>query len=173
MKYSEYVKQLKADQRIFTDLLNSIDPDRAQWKPDEERWSVLEIINHLADIEVEDFRSNFELILFHPEDPWPHYDEIEWITSRKYNEQNLLETMKRFMRERDKSILWLERLKNPDLEKYHLGNESSGVKKRAGDILSSWIAHDLFHMRQLVLIQYDILNKSVSPYSTTYSGFYR
>jgi DinB superfamily len=173
LTYSEYINRLKNNRNIYYNLFNNVNADMAVWKPAPDRWSVLEIACHIADIEVEDFRYDIDLILFHPEDPWPHFDEMDWVTSRKYNDQKYAETCERFLHERDKSILWLEELDTPDLERLHSGNEFKGERKKAGDILASWIAHDLFHIRQLTLIQYDVLCKSVSPYSTSYSGFYK
>jgi hypothetical protein len=42
---------------------------------------------------------------------------------------------------------------------------------RLGDVLASWIAHDLFHIRQLALLQRDILDRREAPYQSGYSGF--
>ena len=42
---------------------------------------------------------------------------------------------------------------------------------KLGDVLASWVAHDLFHLRQLALLQWDILQKRSEPYSPAYSGF--
>ena len=173
MTYSEYINCLRNNRKVFNSLFQNIHGDMACWKPAPDRWSVLEIACHITDIEVEDFRYDFELILFHPEDPWPHFDEMEWVISRNYNKQNYSETIERFLEEREKSIHWLEKMDNPDLGQLHSGNEFKGHNKSAGDILSSWIAHDLFHIRQLSLIQYEILCESSAPYSTSYSGFYK
>lgn len=172
MDYLEYVQQLKNNRMIFEKLFIISTAELSRWKPDPDRWSLLEIVCHLSDIEVEDFRYDFDLILYHPEDPWPHFDEMEWVTSRKYNQQNFGKISGRFLKERDKSIEWLLSLENPDLGSVHSGKEISGRRLGAGDILSSWVAHDLFHIRQIVLVQYDLLNAQTKPFSTSYSGFY-
>jgi len=173
MNYMERVNQLKNNRLVFTKLLSGINREDAVWKPDPDRWSVLEIICHMIDIEIVDFRYDLDLILFHPEDPWPHFDEMEWVTSRKYNQRDFDQMVEQFSLERKKTIKWLIELDDPDLTALHSGNEFKGEKKSAGDILISWLAHDFFHIRQLVLLSYDILNKTSEPYSSSYSGFYK
>ena len=50
------VEELSRYRGIFEQILVGIREDDAHWKPDPDRWSYCEIVNHLADIEVEDFR---------------------------------------------------------------------------------------------------------------------
>ena len=173
MDYENLIDQLSNNKTAIVHLLKSVSSENALWKPSFDRWSVLEVVCHLIDIEVEDFRYDFDLILNHPEDPWPHFDEIQWVTSREYNKKNYQEKVEKFINERDKSITWLSAIDNPDLNALHSGNEFKGERKSAGDILASWVAHDLFHIRQLSLLNLDILNYANQSFSTSYSGFYK
>ena len=51
---------------VFQGLVNGIDDTQAKWKPAPDKWSVLEVINHLYDEECDDFRMRLDLILNHP-----------------------------------------------------------------------------------------------------------
>ena len=46
----------------------------ARWRPEQGGWSILEIVAHLADEEIDDFRMRTELTLRDPELPWPPID---------------------------------------------------------------------------------------------------
>jgi hypothetical protein len=173
MDYRSYISELSNNKLVIYNLIKDLTPPLASWKPDTDRWSVLETLSHIIDIEIEDFRYDLNMILFTPEEEWPHFDEMLWVTSREYNKRSFFEMLDKFMRERDKTITWLEELKNPDLNARHSGKGFKSDPKSAGDILVSWAAHDLFHIRQLALLNYDILDEFSKPFSPSYSGFYK
>ncbi|RDG28861.1 MULTISPECIES: hypothetical protein, partial [unclassified Oceanispirochaeta] len=100
------------------------------------------------------------------------FNEIEWITSRQYNERELESSMRNFIRERDLSLIWLNKISNPDLDSKHIGDGINKKNISAGDLLASWMGHDLFHMKQIILLKWDILKKWSEPFSPEYSGFY-
>jgi hypothetical protein len=41
---------------------------------------------------------------------------------------------------------------------------------RAGDLLASWIAHDLLHLRQLAGLHFAWNARCLAPYSMAYAG---
>ena len=165
------IDQLNRGATAIAELAGDTIPEDAAWKPDADRWSVLEVVNHLTDVEVEDFRTDANLILFDPDKTWPNFDIFEWVTSRSYNDRELSVSIAAFQEERRQSICWLEALKEFDLNASHSGNGFSRKPMRFGDVLASWVAHDLFHVRQLALLKWDILNRNSSPFSPAYSGF--
>ncbi len=175
MEFRNKVEHLERNKRIIVDLVTGFTQEQAAWKPSPNRWSVLEALNHTIDIEIEDFRHDFHLILFHPEKEWPHFDEQKWITSRSYNDRDIANSIKRFIYERETSVKWLYELglHSPDLYKEHSGKGFSGdTPMRLGDVLVSWTAHDMFHIRQLTLLHWEILKKWALPFTPKYSGFY-
>jgi len=48
---------------IFKGLTKDINTELAIWKPAPDKWSILEVVNHLYDEEREDFRQRLELVL--------------------------------------------------------------------------------------------------------------
>jgi hypothetical protein len=47
----------------ITALVEGLTLDQARYKPNPDSWSVLEVINHMADVEIQDFRSHLDFIL--------------------------------------------------------------------------------------------------------------
>lgn len=171
MKLWNILESLDSNRKIWKELCSGISQEQSEWKPGEDRWSLLEILNHMADIEGEDFRRDIGIILLNPEESWPSFDEMAWIESRRYNQRDLQESLERLTRERETSILFLKEHKEMNLEAQHSGKGFSGRAMRAGDLLASWQAHDFFHIRQITLLLRDIHNHWNRPYSSDYSGF--
>ena len=144
----------------------------ARYKPESEDWSVLEIVNHLYDEEQYDFRVRLRYILESQEGDPPPIDPDGWAVERRYNERDLGDSLANFQRERAASLDWLRLLSSsgsePDLSKAY--KHPSGFTLRAGDILYSWLAHDILHLRQLVEVQLSFLRANIGDYSTEYAG---
>jgi DinB superfamily len=162
--------QLSQQANVIQALVQGVTQKHAMWKPDTDQWSINEVINHLADEEAEDFRKRFDLILHQPSAPWPSIHPSAWVTERSYNSRDLAESLERFLLERDKSITWLKGLAGVNLEQTH-PHPDLGVM-RGGDILASWVAHDLLHIRQLTYLHYQYL-KQTQAYSIDYAGDWR
>lgn len=96
------IRRLEAGATTFQGLLRGVTEEQARWKPAADRWSMLEVVCHLADEEVEDFRRRLDLTLHQPGERWPRIDPEAWVEERKYGEQELSESLQRFLSERDK-----------------------------------------------------------------------
>lgn len=165
---AEAIASLAASADAIEALTSAIATDQARWKPSPDQWSILETINHLADEEVEDFRVRFDRILHEPTTPFPPIDPQGAIVARGYNQRDLTESVGRFMEERGRSLGWLRSLSDADLEQ-------TGVHAEMGPIsglqmLASWVAHDLHHIRQLNRLRYEWLAHLVAPMSLEYAG---
>src|SRR5262245_60410456 len=108
------IRRLEHFGAAFPALLEGVTIDDARWKPPSGAWSILEIVAHLGDEEVEDFRARLTLVLKDPTEPWPKLDPEGVAVSRRYNEMDLGTCVRRFVDERRKSVAWLRSLKNPD-----------------------------------------------------------
>ena len=93
---------------VFPDTLTAsvqgLSDEDLRWKPEKKAWSILEVVCHLGDEEVEDFRLRLKLTLQDPAEPWPGIDPEGWATDRKYNERDLGESLTRFTEERNASM---------------------------------------------------------------------
>jgi hypothetical protein len=160
-------RQLALNRDRVASLARGISDDQATWKPDDESWSILEVICHLADEEERDFPVRLKMILEESEKPWPAIDPEGWVSEHKYLEQDLFESLNRYMTLRNESLEWLDSLENPDWE---ISYEAPFGEIRAGDMFVSWVTHDLLHMRQLVELQRFYLEEQAKPYLLDYAG---
>jgi hypothetical protein len=159
--------QLKTQGQAVAALVTGLTLEEARWKPALDSWSVLEVLNHLVDEEIYDFRTHLDHILHSPDQPWPSIDPGGWVTLRHYNQGDVDETLIRFEAEREKSLAWLAGL--PPLDWDAAVTHSWGTLS-AGDMLASWLAHDLLHLRQLVELRYLITAAASQPYQPDYAG---
>ncbi len=161
------IDELENGLTVITGLLTGISQVAAQGKPDLQTRSILEVVCHLYDEEREDFRVRLDLMLNHPNDPWPPIRPEAWVTERAYNERDLGITVKRFTEERQNSVAWLRKLGAPDWDTPY--TSPFGVM-RPGDMLASWVAHDNLHMRQLVELRRWRIEQISAPYDLKYAG---
>jgi hypothetical protein len=167
MDLEYFIQRFSENRGVFESLLRGVSREQAAWKPAPEKWSMVEVVNHLYDEEREDFRQRLELTLRDPLAAWPGIDPQGWVTERKYSEKELGASLDGFLGEREKSLSWLRGLTKPAWENLH--QREAGVLS-AGDLLASWLAHDLLHIRQLTRLHWHYLNVIVAPYETKYAG---
>jgi hypothetical protein len=161
------ISQMDSNSRRIQSLLEGVSTEQAQWKPDAETWSLLEVLNHLLDEEKRDFRVRLDITLHRPEEPWPPIDPGGWVTAHEYNQQDLTASLQEFLQERESSLDWLRGLTEPDWQAEY---EAPFGPIAAGDLFASWVAHDLLHMRQLVELQWLYTTAQTNPYRTRYAG---
>jgi hypothetical protein len=158
---------LKRNAELIQLLVDKISKMQAQWKPAEKRWSILEVINHLYDEEKDDFRKRIDLTLNKPGELWPAIDPETWAKQRKYNKRDLSQSLENFIRERNISIQWLQNIDKINWQSSYSHPKAGNLS--VGDLLVSWLTHDLLHIRQLSNLHIDYLKKTAYPYSTDYA----
>ncbi len=159
--------QLEASASTIRALTQGLSREHATWKPDPEKWSILETVVHLLDEEIEDFRVRLDILLHRPGDPWPGIDPQGWVTEREYAKRDLEEKLKEFLTERAGSLKWLRGLQSPAWE--NSDRHPIAGTLHAGDMLSAWVAHDLLHIGQLARLHVEYLRQSAEPYSLRYA----
>ena len=162
------VASLVASARVIAAQVSGVSDAQARWKPEPGTWSILEVVTHLADEEVEDFRTRVGSTLSDPQSEWPAIDPEGWAVRRRYNEGFLDVALERFVRERAASVSFLEGLTDPDWDRAYDHPRLGPI--RAGDLLTGWAAHDHIHIRQLNRLRREYLLASVSGYSPDYAG---
>jgi len=167
MNLDYFIDRLSTNCEVFEDLLKNVTVEQARWKPAPDKWSMLEVVNHLYDEEREDFRQTLEIVLRDPKQPWPPIDPRGWVTARGYNSREVHTSLKNFLTERRKSLVWLRNLVAPSWENSNTG--PNGVLS-AGDLVASWLAHDFLHVRQLTRLHWQYLAAIANPYQATYAG---
>lgn len=148
--------------------VKGLSEDDLRWKPDKKKWSILEVVCHLGDEEVEDFRQRLKLTLQDPAEPWPGIDPEGWATDRNYNQRDLEESLSRFTDERNASMQWLGTLVEPDWTLQHHHARLGSI--RAGSLLAAWVAHDTLHLRQIAKRRYQLIQGHAGEYTLIYAG---
>ncbi len=171
MNLNAIVSRMRGFPAVIEGLAGGLSIEYARWRPSDGAWSVLEIVNHLADEEAEDFRLRLQSTLADASKAWPGIDPEGVASKREYNKRELGESLARFRAEREASIAWLETLGSPDWRVAHrhpkLGEMSAGV------LLASWAAHDALHVRQIAKRLFQLVERDAAGFSTRYAGEWR
>jgi len=167
MELTNMVQRLEKQAQIVKSLTEGVSAEQATWKPAAESWSILEVINHLADEEREDFRFHVDKFLHEPGFAWKSFNPQAWVTERGYNQRVLAASLEDYLTERQRSLDWLRGLQAPDWEQ---GQPAPFGVLRAGDMLAAWVAHDLLHIRQLVELHWAYGQLHSQPYDVRYAG---
>ena len=167
MDLQKAILQLNEQGQVILTLGAGFSLSEACRKSDPESWSVLEVLNHLVDEEVLDFRRHLDHLLHTPEAPWPNIDPQGWVTEKQYNQRDPDNTLAQFKTEREKSLAWLTDLERPTWDSAVTMPWGSLT---AGDMLASWLAHDILHLRQLIELRYQITISRCEPYCVLYAG---
>lgn len=168
MNAGKIIESLDRFGRALPALVAEVDAEQARWKPEDGNWSILEVVTHLADEEVEDFRIRLRMTLETPLEPWPKIDPTGWARERQYNDGVLAEALQRFVAERQQSVAWLGGLGDPDWSSAYQHPRFGPI--RAGDLLSAWAAHDALHLRQVAKRMYQLVQEFSGDFSTIYAG---
>lgn len=167
MNLPNIITQLAHQAEAIRALVEGVPDEQARWKPSPDDWSILEVIHHLYDEEIENFRRHLDHILFYADQPWPRIDPGGWVTQRRYNEQDPAAVLARFLAARQESLAWLAGLHAPN---WHAAIAMPWGSLTAGDMLASWAAHDLLHLRQLVELHYAWTQRAAPPHGVEYAG---
>jgi hypothetical protein len=162
------IGRMESNLTVFEGLLHAVEGVQSRWRPSPGKWSLLEVVNHLADEEIEDFGKRLRLALEDPQREWPPIDPERAAVERGYNNRELDESLSRFIRARRESVAWLRGLQNPNWEVSHA--LPKGGVLRAGDLLHSWLVHDLIHIRQINRLHYEYFAAAGPGFSPAYAG---
>ncbi|MBM3985204.1 MAG: DinB family protein [Planctomycetes bacterium] len=146
---------LSRSAKAIAALVAGLPPQAARWAPTPEAWSTVAVLAHLADEEVEDFRTRVRLTLQDPAAPWSPIDPTRAAVERGYAARDAGVELRRFLDERERSLLWLGREGGARWENVHQHPSAGPLSARA--LLASWMAHDLLHLRQLGKLQHGLL----------------
>jgi hypothetical protein len=168
MNYNYIIEKLEGNVSTFKSLLEKISDEQARWKPSPEKWSLLEVTNHLFDEEREDFRKRIKNVLEDPAKTWSPVDPESWVIEKEYNKREMNESLNNFLRERKKSVEWLKDLKSPNWKTAH--NHPKLGEMSAEKLLANWLAHDYLHIRQIGFLNWSYLSHKVNLINLNYAG---
>jgi DinB superfamily len=127
-------------------LIKGVPVSRLRQRPAPDKWSVSEILAHLADAEiVGGFR--MRLILGAPGTPIPAFDQDRWVSSGHYDQRNPRQSVEQFRTLREANLALLKSL-TPEQWKHHGVHSERGVET-IDRIAHMFAGHDLNHLQQI------------------------
>ncbi|WP_298531570.1 DinB family protein [uncultured Algibacter sp.] len=159
--------QLEKNGLVFENLLKNIEEQQYKWRPNPEKWNLLEIVCHLLDEEIYDFRARVKHALEYPDNELEPIDPVGWVKSHDYGNKDFNKVLDLFLEERVNSIAWLKQIKDVNwsssLSHPELGDLSGEL------FLRNWLAHDYLHIRQILRYKFEFLMSS-SKITLSYAG---
>ncbi len=171
MNAQRLIESLARFPAILGAAAEGLPADDVRWRPADRGWSILEIVSHLADEEVEVFGARLRATLRDPGEAWSPIDPEGWVFQRRYNEGDLKAALDRFVSQRRASVEWLRSLERPDWSAIHVHPKLG--RMRAGDLLVAWTAHDALHLRQIAKRLYQMTQRDGGEYQASYAGSWR
>jgi hypothetical protein len=127
-------------------LIKGVPTAKLRKRPAPDKWSVSEILAHLADAEiVGGFRMRF--ILGAPGTPITAFDQDSWVTSGHYAKRDPRKSVEQFRILREANLALLKSL-TPEQWK-HYGMHSERGQESIEHIVRMFAGHDVNHMRQI------------------------
>lgn len=127
-------------------LIKGVSPAKLRKRPGPDKWSVDEILAHLADTElVGGFR--IRLILGAPGTPIVAFDQDAWVTSGHYGKRDPRKSVEQFRVVREANLSLLKSL-TPEQWK-HYGMHSERGQESVEHIVKMFAGHDVNHLQQI------------------------
>lgn len=143
---SEPLKVQAATAKKLAKLIDGVSPAKLRKRPAPDKWSVGEILAHMADAElVGGFR--MRLILGAPGTPIAAFDQDAWVTSGHYDKRDARKSLEQFRAVREANISLLKSL-TPEQWK-HYGMHSERGQETIEHIARMFAGHDVNHMKQI------------------------
>ena len=152
---------------IIEKILLDVPESTLTWKPSSQRWSVSEVLAHLAEVDGV-FRERTKKMASENSPSIDSYDQNVAYAAGKYSGQPGRERLKQFCHERDRSLSMLRYL--PEGALGRAGLHSAIGKITISDLLNEWAFHDLGHIKQISeLYRAAAYYPRMGPFKTYYS----
>ncbi len=157
----ETIRQLDSQGEAIRALAQTFTEEQAGWKPDADTWSLKEVMEHLYNEERLDFRRHLKGMFGEPKPP-----------AQRIEVESARQGLEGFMAERQASLAYLAALREPDwgVRKEFRFGPSETMTLSTGDMLVSWVEHDILHLRQIVELMHACNAREASADAVTYAG---
>ena len=127
-------------------LLKGVSPAKARKRPAPDKWSIAEIVAHIADTElVGGYR--IRAILGAPGTQIMGFDQDSWVTALHYDKRDLKKSFEQYRALREANLALLKTL-TPEQWKHH-GMHSERGAETVETIVRMFAGHDLNHFQQI------------------------
>jgi hypothetical protein len=140
------LKVQAATPKKLASLIKGVPPAKLRKRPAPEKWSVAEIVAHLADTEIVG-GWRMRLILGAPGTPVSAFDQDSWVIACHYEKRDPRKDIEQFRVLREANLALLKSLK-PEQWK-HFGMHSERGEETIANIVNMFAGHDLNHLQQI------------------------
>jgi DinB superfamily len=117
-------------------------------RPAPDKWSIQEILAHLADVEQHGMRSRVEAIVTEERPVFEPFDQEKRAIELRYDRTDPRKSLASLASQRKANVRWLRKLRPAHLRRV-------GVHRQVGDVsalefVHEWAFHDLGHLRQII-----------------------
>jgi hypothetical protein len=132
---------------IIEKIIWAASEELMNWKPAMDRWSISEVLAHLAVTESSAFRERIQKMLDQDNPQLEAYDQNAAYAAGNYTGGKPRENLKKFCHERDRSLSWLRYV--PATMVARTGQHAEYGHITIGQLMNEWAFHDLGHIRQI------------------------
>ncbi len=130
-------------------LLKGVSPAKLRKRPAPGKWSVAEIVAHVADTElVAGFR--MRLILGAPGTPIVPFDQDEWVAALHYDKRDARKALEQFRALREANLALLKTLTREQWKQH--GVHAERGPETIETIVNMFAGHDINHIKQIEAI---------------------
>ena len=156
-------EQLELTPGMIRSLLIGLTPEQIVWKPAPDRFSIAEILAHLADCEHAAYAVKFEQFAGEGEPALDPYDTDGMVARNAYSGRDAIESLEDFAAQRTKNLDRVRELADRTLHHRKAGPIS------LTNLLNECAYHDLGHVRQIAeLVRALKYYPKMGPYTKLY-----
>jgi DinB superfamily len=137
---------LEKTPNLLETMLRDLPEDLLRWKPAPDRWSIAEVIGHLADIEMV-YADRTRRIVTEDAPTLQKYDAAGTVVIGDYVRGSAAENLVFFTRIRRSTVILLRSIPADSGEREATHSELGTITLH--QMLSEWASHDLGHLRQI------------------------
>src|SRR3974390_707621 len=155
-EYVQRIQNLVADEKPLkvqaatakrlAKLLKGVPAAKLRKRPAPDKWSVAEIVTHLADAEIA-YSWRIRFILGAPGSPIQGFDQDGWVEAMHYTKRDPRQSLEKFRVRRETNVALYKRL-TPEQWK-HSGMHSERGEESVEHIVMLLAGHDLNHLKQI------------------------
>ncbi|MEC0372313.1 DinB family protein [Paenibacillus chibensis] len=167
-KMGEAIEILERTPQTLACFLSGISDGWLQCNEGEGTWNVTDVIEHLIEGEKNNWIPRLEFILQEGEGkPFPSFDRYAHLQDKPERpfEQKLFE----FKTIRTQNISKLKEIMDSESQLELTGSHPAFGVVKLRELISTWVVHDLTHMRQIVRVMAERYRADVGPW-TEYLG---
>jgi hypothetical protein len=120
-------------------------------RPAANKWSVQEVMAHLADVEEFGMRARVAAMIEQDKPTLPSFDQEARLAQLKYNTIDPMRSLGSLTLQRRANVKWLWKLRPTQLKRH-------GIHQTVGEIsveelITEWAFHDLGHLKQILEVK--------------------